>query len=40
MKKTLLSLLILTSLVACKKKAQPLTAQQIVNQAIEKAGGK
>lgn len=39
MKKTLLSLLILTSLVACKEKTQPLTAQQIVDQAIEKAGG-
>jgi hypothetical protein len=39
MRKTLLSLLILTSLVACKEKTQPLTAQQIVDKAIEKAGG-
>ncbi|MDZ4148877.1 MAG: DUF6503 family protein [Flavobacteriaceae bacterium] len=39
MKKILLSLLILTSFVACKEKPQPLTVQQIVDQAIEKAGG-
>lgn len=39
MKKTLLFILMLTSIVACKEKTQPLTVQQIINQAVEKSGG-